>query len=505
MKILRSLILLSCLLLIFPNLAMAAGEVNSHLEGGIANELDYKEVTFITGKPVLLTGKMRVTQSGRGEMVQTRITYTLADATGQIKLSRNTSFKSTLEQKLAERQTVTVTDVDKGTETITVGKDKYTLTDYQFHRSILTDNKPGVDYFSGNWNARKTYVLNKDQGTVVIESWGETVGYDHAWGSTETQKIDNTITFSGKKIIEREGIKEEYRQEWSGSYQLNLSFNRTRDLSYRPNEPSQISFAGGYLETVQEEQILRYSYNMPKFDQDGLVDKSGRVRGEDNTKLLTSPTQKRLPIPFLRDVKGHWAQDDILRLASLEALPVKGEYVGVRLNMTRGEFAWAIAQLAGLLPQEQPVTRYYPYRQNQQQEEVSPFMDVPVNHPYYKHIKAISEKGIISGVGGGKFEPDKPLTRAEAITIIIKTLGFEGLAPMYNTETGFKDDASIPIWARDAIYVGSEIGLVSGDNGYVLPNESMSRAEAAAFLNRFIRYMQKDMKYEYRERLLNFR
>lgn len=507
MRILRSLAAITCLIVAFgvlPFSAWAQEQVSSHLEGGIANEREYKEVIFITGEPVLLTGTAKVTQSGRNNEIQTRITYNLTDASGQIKLSRNVTFKSTLEKKLDERQTVTVTKLDRGTETITVGKVRYTLTDYQYSRSLLTDNKPAVDYFSGNWNARKTYSVNNGKGTVVVETWGETVGYDHSWGSTETQKIDGTVTFSGEKTVG----ENTYKEEWSGTFQLNVSYNRTRQLTYQPNEPTQISFEGGYLETTQEEQVLQFSYNLPRFDDDGLVLKSGRNRGDGSAKLLTSPLYRRLPIPFLRDVKGHWAQHDILRLASLEALPVKGEYLGPRLNMTRGEFAYAIAQVLNLVEEEQQQQtqqRYSPYRRNQEPQEASPFVDVATSHPYYKQIKAISQKGIISGVGGGKFAPDKPLTRAQAVTIIIKTIGFEGLAPMYNTTTGYLDDAQIPLWARDAIYVGTEIGLISGSGGYCLPNETMSRAEAAAFLNRFLSYLQNDLKYEYRERLLNFR
>lgn len=499
----RLYIMLLALALLFLSTSLSYGAevVNGHLEGGIANEVKYQEVVFITGEPVLLTGTAKVTTSGRTDKLQTRITCTLTDSSGQIKLTRSTSYSTVVEKKLADKQTVTVTDTDKGTESITVGKDRYTLTNYQYHRSILTDNKPGVDYFSGNWNSRKTYTLNNKQATVIVESWGETVGYNHAWGNTETQKIDCTVTFSGSKTID----KEVYEQDWSGTYQLNASYNKTRDLSYQANEPTQISFAGGYLQTEQEEQVLQYSYNMPRMDDLGLAEEDRRKTGDDSTKLVTSPTQKRLPIPFLRDVKGHWAEDDILRLASLEALPVKGEYVGTSLNMTRGEFAWAIAKLAELLPEEQPVTRANPYQRNQTVVEESPFADVPTTHPYYQHIKAISDKGIISGVAAGKFGPDQPLTRAQALTLMIRVLGFEGLAPMYNVVTNYNDDYQIPYWARDAVYIGTEIGLVTGQNGSVKPNETMSRAEAAAFLNRFIRYMQKDMRYEYRERLMNFR
>ena len=133
-------------------------------------------------------------------------------------------------------------------------------------------------------------------------------------------------------------------------------------------------------------------------------------------------------------------------------------------------------------------------------------MDVRVDHPYYQEIKAVSQAGVIKGTRPGSFDPGGVLTRAQAITALIRALGFEGLAPFNPSPTPFRDDQEIPYWARDAIYVAAEMGLVSGDAfGRVLPGETMSRAEAAVFLQRFINYMQREMKSEYRDRLLHFR
>ena len=246
---------------------------------------------------------------------------------------------------MEDKQTVYVTSVDRISETVTVGKDRYTLKDYQFSKSTLVDHQPAVAYFSGNWSGRKTYVLGKDQATVVVETWGDTVGYDHAWGSTETQRVDGIIRFTGDLIKD----KERYPQEWSGTFQHHISVNRSRELSYQPNEPTPISFAGGYLESIQEEGILRYEANLPRFDAEGFLEK-GRSRKQvsGSTRLTTLPSQRRLPVPHFRDISGHWAEGTNLDLASLEAFPARGEYFGPRLPMTRGEFARALARLTGM-------------------------------------------------------------------------------------------------------------------------------------------------------------
>jgi hypothetical protein len=155
----------------------------------------------------------------------------------------------------------------------------------------------------------------------------------------------------------------------------------------------------------------------------------------------------------------------------------------------------------------QEVTSTLPWIRNQEQtqEEQPLFKDVPPEHRDFKYIQLVGKKGVMAGVEPARFGPDGNLTRAQALTIIIRALGLEGLAPNPPFNTNFTDDADIPGWAKPSVYVASEIGLVNGDSlGRVLPNQVMTRAEAAAFLNRFITFLQYDIKREYIDRILNY-
>ena len=49
---------------------------------------------------------------------------------------------------------------------------------------------------------------------------------------------------------------------------------------------------------------------------------------------------------------------------------------------------------------------------------VQPFTDVPNDHIHANSIAWGAEKGIVVGVGGGLFEPDRPVTRGELMTIL---------------------------------------------------------------------------------------
>lgn len=495
------------LLLIGLMLALALGFCSGeafasmlHLEGGIANEQDYREVFWLTGRPILLTGSVRETiTTGRDGSITYRLTYTnLGNQEHKIAVTRTLTFVTTQEPK--DNQQISVTRLTSYRETISVDKDRYVLEDYQFAHSAIADRQPVVGYHSANWTARKTYNLNRNAGRVVVETWGSSVGYRHNWGETATHRIDGTVNFTGKVTAGNS----QQESSWAGSFQLMLSNNHSRRLEYQPNLPSQISFAGGYLEVRQDTGTLQYTSNLPVLEN-GLVQDSRRLQSTGSHQLTGLPRQKRLPVPLLRDIQGHWAMEDVLSLASLGAFPGAGAYFGPRLPMLRGDFAAALVAVTGLsLPQPPAAPRRGARAAPEPEQPI--FADVPITDTFYRHYQAVFQAGLMQGTGPGLFSPQQALTRAQAITILVRALGLKHTDLATQGQTPFRDDAAIPPWARDAVTVGYRLGLVMGnEDGFVLPNQVLSRAEASALLSRFIRYLQTEMKAEYRERILHFR
>ena len=90
------------------------------------------------------------------------------------------------------------------------------------------------------------------------------------------------------------------------------------------------------------------------------------------------------------------------------------------------------------------------------------FLDIDNDHPYFKYIQTAYRKGIVQG-SGAVFNPNARLTRAEAISIMVKAMGLENLAPTPAYTTGYYDDAQIPLWAKDSVYVATTYGLIKGD------------------------------------------
>ncbi len=90
----------------------------------------------------------------------------------------------------------------------------------------------------------------------------------------------------------------------------------------------------------------------------------------------------------------------------------------------------------------------------------------------------VTEKGLMGGEAvGGKhyFHPDRALTRAAFVTVLMKAADIDFPEA---TQTGFADDADIPMGMKGAIKYAKEQGWL-GEGDCFRPNDAITRAEAA--------------------------
>jgi hypothetical protein len=133
------------------------------------------------------------------------------------------------------------------------------------------------------------------------------------------------------------------------------------------------------------------------------------------------------------------------------------------------------------------------------------FDDVEKNHPYYSFINAAVSAGVINGTSKNKFSPDDYLTKAQAITIIVRAMGLENSADESSNFTPFSDDNKIPSWAKRCANVAFRLGIIkAGMDNELEPDRILTRAECAQMVNNFIKYLQYDIKKEYREKIINY-
>lgn len=97
-------------------------------------------------------------------------------------------------------------------------------------------------------------------------------------------------------------------------------------------------------------------------------------------------------------------------------------------------------------------------------------------------IEVVNDEGIMTGYGDGTFGPDRSLTRAEAVTLILRIkLNIED---NYNGVPQFPDIVQ-GAWYDRAVGIAANNGWVKGhDDGNFYPGNHLTRAEFAAMMQR---------------------
>lgn len=264
-----------------------------------------------------------------------------------------------------------------------------------------------------------------DTATVTVESTGSFYGYDQYWGTAEIQDVAYVIQSEQKKgnAIDR----------WGGTANVKISTNSSKQLKYLENLPEQISFRGGYLQTQNNSSLLEYSSSLPEFDKNGLS--TDRIINSSSTlKLETFPEQKRLPVADLEHLRGYWAEEEINTLFSLEIFKGDGRLFKPEQYMTRAEFTAALVEAAKEVPPDPALTKSSALQRRttstaKQAPVVSPFTDVSTGNQYFAQIESAYNRGLIDGVHDKRFLPNDRILLADAVTMLVRSLGLEGMAP----------------------------------------------------------------------------
>lgn len=134
-------------------------------------------------------------------------------------------------------------------------------------------------------------------------------------------------------------------------------------------------------------------------------------------------------------------------------------------NMTRAEAAQMFYNL--LLDKDVPIT-------------VS-FTDVDDGAWYADAIHTLASLGVLNGVGGGRFAPGRSITRAEFTAIAMR------FAELSTGGSNIFSDVPAQAWYYDYVVGSVKYGWIAGyPDGTFRPNATISRAEAAAIVNRML-------------------
>ena len=475
----KKIFLLLCGMLFFSTSYAYEPAITQYVSG--QDELNCKEVIFISGEAITLEGTAEISISKKAEEQSETYSYNLQDKSGNT-LTREMSFNVSSIEK-SNGQITKVWELEDFQESITVGGTTYTLEKYNFSKNRLDDVRAVGTYFAGNINISKEYNDGSENGRVKVVGTGSIYGYDTSWAKNETVNMTYTVSH-----IQDNG-------SWTGKYKTVTTDTDRKVVSYIANRPTEISFDGGFMLSENNISTLRYSMEMPEFYGTKALDYI--VTDEGSFKYESFPVETRLANYSLKGIKGHWGEQALRQAFALEYMDEWEANTTPDSPVTRGEFAKIMALALKLDLKDDAKTTTLNNKQTE--EEKKPlYKDVPETNKYYKYIMALTEAGVVEGTGNSRFQPNAVISRAEAMTMIISALGFQDKAPEPLPLLSFSDSSDVPNWAEKYIYMAHKIGLINGDKqGNVMARKQLTKAEIATITNNMVNYLIEELGEEY--------
>lgn len=174
--------------------------------------------------------------------------------------------------------------------------------------------------------------------------------------------------------------------------------------------------------------------------------------------------------PF-EDVKEHWAESSIASLYEKDMVNgTSFDTFSPDENITRAEFIKMAVRVSGL----------------EEKRYDGSISDVSGNDWYADYVETANRAGLLEGLlSDGKLEPEKKITREEMCAVLVRTYELEKEVTAEKLKFADKNDISEQYAECAAKAVSA--GLVNGnDKNEFLPKSFLTRAEAAAVIDRFI-------------------
>ncbi len=178
------------------------------------------------------------------------------------------------------------------------------------------------------------------------------------------------------------------------------------------------------------------------------------------------------PNATFSDLSGHENQKAVEELASRAIISGKGDGTyAPDATMTRAEFAVIVVRALGL-----------------EGKTTNAFTDVPAGQWYAPYVGTASIYGVISGVGGGRFNPYGTITRQEAASMVARAARLCGMDTglgddeIRNTLAQFGDYVTVAAWAKESVAFCYRADILDQSDLEVVPTAAIRRGEIAQML-----------------------
>lgn len=189
-----------------------------------------------------------------------------------------------------------------------------------------------------------------------------------------------------------------------------------------------------------------------------------------------APSTPEVSNQTFNDVGGYeWAADAIDNLCKkgIVSGDGKGNFMPQN-NVNRAEFSTMIVRLMGILDEKASVT----------------FEDVNKDDWFYFYVASAKKAGIINGRSETQFSPADNITRAEAVIMIHNVLNSKDCDFNGQESVEFSDISALNDTIREKILQTASLGIIKGrGNNTFVPNDNLTRAEAAVIINKIIKYI----------------
>ena len=114
------------------------------------------------------------------------------------------------------------------------------------------------------------------------------------------------------------------------------------------------------------------------------------------------------------------------------------------------------------------------------------FSDVPGGSYYERAVAWAAENGIVSGIGCGRFGSENHITRQDLTVMLYRYSNFKGYdISAADNLAGFSDSSRVAGYARQAMQWAVGAGIMRGDSGRLIPSGDATRAQVAVMLMQF--------------------
>lgn len=193
------------------------------------------------------------------------------------------------------------------------------------------------------------------------------------------------------------------------------------------------------------------------------------------TETETTPETDTTSTP-LTDIQGHWAE------SSIESLQEKGVVngygnglFGPNDKITRAQIMKIALKAFGQDTVDSTGTA------------PSSFKDVTASDWFNSYVETGAAIGIISGYKDGSFKPENPVTRAEALKIILEAAGFTDLTAL---TPNFTDVDTVTDWFAKYTSFAKTAELSTGySDGSFRGNQPITRAEVCVLVQKVVDYL----------------